>query len=155
GRGPAGAVDMDDNGAHIARLREPRERLDPVAVVADQPGDVDAGDLPAADLGEAVTPERPGHRDDRHDRHRDRGDAPERELAPHAAAIDDEIGIERHGGPQLPGSDSRGKCRAKKSGSMARSNAPQLWQMQAKWTGLNAIMPGRGPGMMQDSAALR
>jgi hypothetical protein len=26
-----------------------------------------------------------------------RHDAPERQLAPHAAAIDDEIGIERHG----------------------------------------------------------
>src|SRR5262249_35087895 len=30
-----------------------------------------------------------------------RADAPEGELAPHAAAIDDRIGIERHGSPLL------------------------------------------------------
>src|SRR5262249_58701285 len=34
----------------------------------------------------------------------DRADAPDGELAPHAAAIDDRIGIERHGSPPLDSS---------------------------------------------------
>jgi hypothetical protein len=37
-----------------------------------------------------------GDGDDRHHRDEDREHAPERELTPHAAAIDDQVGIERH-----------------------------------------------------------
>ena len=96
GGGAAGAVDVHDDGLG-ARLGQPRERLDPLAVVADEAGDLDAGDVAGfrqqavarhQQQGEAAH----GQEDDQ------RGEnAPEGQFAPQPAAIDDGIGIERHG----------------------------------------------------------
>ena len=80
-------------------LRQPLERLDALAVAADQAFDVDPGDRPAGAAGEraAMAGEHDARADHGDDGDEHRHDAPERQLAPHAAAIDDEIGIERHG----------------------------------------------------------
>ena len=83
-----------------ARLPEPLERLHAFLIAADQAGDGDARNraarLPGQHAG-ARHAQRSAHRNDGADDDEDREDAPEGELAPHPAAIDDGIGIERHG----------------------------------------------------------
>ena len=78
---------------------EPVERLGALLVGADQAFDLDARDRAA---GASASPVRPVGQEHAAAHHRDDGDehrehAPERQLAPHPAAIDDMIGIERHG----------------------------------------------------------
>ena len=82
--------------AAVFEFRQPVERLDAILVAADQAFDVDARDR--ARRREATAPRR--HRKPDHGNRRDRDDggrdAPERQLAPYPAAIDDQIGIKRH-----------------------------------------------------------
>src|SRR5262249_25837076 len=97
--GAAGAVDVHDHGAG-ARFPEPLQRLDPLLIAADKARDRDAGDRAAGRARQhagAGSAQRGADRDhgadgDEHGQH-----APEGELAPHPATIDDGIGIERHG----------------------------------------------------------
>src|SRR5579864_8476240 len=97
GGGAAGAVDMDDDGARQRRAGEPVERLHPVTVAADQALDGDAGDVgPHAGEAGAIAANRRHAGDGEHD-HADGDDAPERELPAHPAAVDDQVGIKRHG----------------------------------------------------------
>src|SRR5436190_679859 len=74
---------------------ESLEKLDTLLVVPDQASDLDPCDVVAAGSQHIAAPYRHGERHDRGDRDNDRDHAPERELAPHAAAIDDQVGIER------------------------------------------------------------
>src|SRR5580700_1355546 len=97
GGGAAGAVDMDDDGARQRRAGEPVERLHPIAIAADQTFDGDAGDIRAhAGEARAIAAQSRHARDGEHD-HADGDDAPERKLPTHAAAVDDQVGIKRHG----------------------------------------------------------
>ena len=78
-------------------LAEPFERLDALLIAADQPGDRDARDRAAE--AAPVRPPCARHRGDRADGGDDdehRQHTPERQFAPHAAAIDDLVRIERH-----------------------------------------------------------
>ncbi len=84
--------------ARARELAKPFERLDAVLVAADQTLHVDAGDVVAGRHQPAAGHKRDGQADQRDERDQQRADAPEGELAPHAAAIDDGIGIERHWG---------------------------------------------------------
>src|SRR5215510_10914197 len=108
-RGAAGGIDVHDHGPR-ARFPQPLQRLDPLQIGADEAGDGDARDRsprpPDQHVG-AGRAQRGPYRDHRADGDDDRADAPEGELAPHAAAIDDRIGIERHGSPPL---DSSGRA---------------------------------------------
>ena len=83
-----------------ARAAEPVERLDPLLIAADEAGDADAGDRragPAGQDAQAARAKRSAGRQHGADRKQCRAGAPEGQLAPHPAAIDDVIGIERHG----------------------------------------------------------
>src|SRR5262245_58908537 len=105
-RGAAGGIDVHDHGPR-ARFPEPLQRLHPLQIGADEAGDGDAGDRSARPPDQYVGPgraQRRAHRDHGADGDDDRADAPEGELAPHAATIDDRIGIERHGSPLLDSS---------------------------------------------------
>ena len=83
------AFDLARRSSASTRCRLPRIRPSIVTRAIDPPGPpVRTARLP-------VSSDRPAHHGDDGDEHR--GDPPERQLAPHAAAIDDEIGIERHG----------------------------------------------------------
>ena len=96
--GAARAVDVNDHGRGT-RLAQPLQRLHPILVGADEPGDGDARDRAAGlsrQHGGAGHPKRGAQRDDGADRDQDREHAPEGELSPHPATIDDGIGIERH-----------------------------------------------------------
>src|SRR6185295_5226626 len=95
-----------------------------VLVAEDDAADGDPRDLRAAGPGEATGPESNRRHDNRHDRNKDGENPPEGELAPHPAAIDDMVGIERHGEPH----DSRAIARRRIWGSMTRSNKTQLWR---------------------------
>jgi hypothetical protein len=105
------------------------ERLDPLLVVADQAGHLDPGDVVPARGEHVAAPRGRGERNHRADRDQHGDDAPERELAPHAAAIDDQVGIERH--LESP-ARMRRKWRPRMSWSRARKKAPQLWRMKRK-----------------------
>src|SRR4029077_16332242 len=97
GGGAAGAVDMDDDGARQRRASEPVDRLHPVTIAADQALDGDAGDIgPHAGEARAIAAQRRHAGDGEHD-DADGDDAPERELPAHTAAVDDQVGIKRHG----------------------------------------------------------
>jgi hypothetical protein len=99
GGGAAGAVDVHDHGTG-ARLPKSLERLHAFLVATDQAGDGDAGNRSARLSGQHVGPrhaQRSAHGNDGADDDEDGEDAPEGELAPHPATIDDGIGIERHG----------------------------------------------------------
>src|SRR5215813_13715758 len=105
-RGAAGGIDVHDHGPR-ARFPKPLQRLHPLQIGADEAGDGDAGDRSARPPDQYVGPgraQRRAHRDHGADGDDDRADAPEGELAPHAATIDDGIGIERHGSPLLDSS---------------------------------------------------
>ncbi len=78
-------------------LGEAFQRLGALAAAADKPFDVHPRDPPAGAGDGAAIAERQARADHRDDDNEYRHDAPECQLAPHAAAIDDEIGIERHG----------------------------------------------------------
>ena len=106
GRGAAGGIDVHDHGPR-ARFPEPLQRLHPLLIGADEAGDGDARDRSARAPDQHVgagRAQRGAHRDHRADGDDDRADAPEGELAPHAATIDDSIGIERHGSALLDSS---------------------------------------------------
>src|SRR5262244_804357 len=105
-RGAAGGIDVHDHGPR-ARFPEPLQRLHPLQIGADEAGDGDAGDRSARPPDQYVgagRAQRGAHRDHGADGDDDRADAPEGELAPHAATIDDRIGIERHDSPLLDSS---------------------------------------------------
>ncbi len=98
---------MHDDGLG-ARLGEPLKGIDAILIVADQAGDLYPGDVVAAGGENLAAPERGGKRHDSRDGDQHRNHTPERELAPHAAAIDDQISIERHGwSPQRLGEQMR------------------------------------------------
>src|ERR1700730_6953141 len=96
-----------------ARARDfpvPPQRLPPSRIGAEGAGDGDAGDRSARPPDQHVgagRAQRGAHRDHGADGDDDRADAPEGELAPHAATIDDSIGIERHGSALLVRPPSR------------------------------------------------
>src|SRR5215467_1167173 len=105
-RGAAGGIDVHDHGPR-ARFPKPLQRLHPLQIGADEAGDGDAGDRSARPPDQYVgagRAQRGADRDYGADGNDDRADAPEGELAPHAATIDDRIGIERHGSPLLDSS---------------------------------------------------
>ncbi len=77
---------MHDHGLG-ARLRQPVERVGAVLVAADQAGDPDAGDVIPV-LAEPAGHEQRTGAADRDNGDSDRRDAPEGQLAPHAAAVD-------------------------------------------------------------------
>ena len=97
-RGPPGAVDVDDDRAGRARVGEIFERFEAILVAADDTADGDPRNLRTDRLHEAAarSAEHHGDADDGRDGDQDGHGAPERELAPHTAAIDDMVGIERH-----------------------------------------------------------
>ena len=87
---------MNDHGPRRARLGQLVKLLYPLLVVADQALDGDARDIGVgADKSGAIA-DQPGGADHRKHDHHDGKHAPERQFAPHPAAIDDQIGIERH-----------------------------------------------------------
>ncbi len=96
GGGAAGAVNMEDNRLGV-RFGQPPQRFDPVAVVADQAGDLDAGDIAAAGEQAPARHQQQGQAADGEQNDHRGGDAPEGQFTPQPAAIDDGIGIERHG----------------------------------------------------------
>src|SRR5262245_19004186 len=105
-RGAAGGIDVHDHGPR-ARFPQPLQRLHPLQIGADEAGDGDAGDRSARPPDQYVgtgRAQRGAHRDHGADGDDDCADAPEGEFAPHAATIDDRIGIERHGSPLLDSS---------------------------------------------------
>src|SRR4029077_17118482 len=89
------AVDPDDDRPG-ARLRELLERVDAILIVTDEPGDLDSRDVIPACGQHLAAPDCRGKRHHGRNRHQNGDNAPERELAPHAAAVDDQVGIERH-----------------------------------------------------------
>ena len=91
---------MQDHGTR-ARAAETLERRDAILVTADQALHGDAGDIVAARQQPAAGHQRDACANQRDEHDQQRADAPEGELAPHAAAIDDGIGIERHGSALL------------------------------------------------------
>ncbi len=86
---------MQDHRFRRRRAGEPVEQAHPLFVVANEAGDGDARDVGTAHQL-APAHRRRGRADREHD-HGDGDDAPEGELAPHAAAVDDQVGIKRHG----------------------------------------------------------
>src|SRR6516165_11977374 len=97
GRGAARAVNVDDNRTRQVRPRQPIKLFGAILVAADQARNGQAGDIGAyAQTIFAVAGQcgRAGNAE--HDQD-DRRDPPEGELPPHATAINDEIGIKRHG----------------------------------------------------------
>jgi hypothetical protein len=87
---------MHDHRADM-RLGQTLKRLDAVLVAADQPLYFDAGDISAIRQQPAAGHKCCGKTDQRDERDQQGADTPEGEFAPHTAAIDDSIGIERHG----------------------------------------------------------
>jgi hypothetical protein len=60
--------------------------------------DCHPGDIRAGSVGNpGAWAEHNREADDRHSGEEDRDNAPEREFAPHASAVNDLIGVERHG----------------------------------------------------------
>ena len=87
---------MYDHGTR-ARAPKPGERLYAILIAADQALNLDAGDIGARRHKSAPRNEHQCCANDRKHGDHQRTDTPKRKLAPHTAAIDDDIGIERHG----------------------------------------------------------
>src|SRR5207253_2528785 len=116
----------------------PLQRLHALLIAADEAGDGHACDRAGGARRQdtiALPAQAHTHRDDGADRQKDREYAPEGELAPHAAAVDDDIGVERHGFVSVRAWLQRrnrkatlAPVRAPVNGAMARRNRSQLWQ---------------------------
>ena len=95
---------MDDDGEGIARACQIVERFGAVVIAADDALNGDARNLRGQRLRERATGALRHGRDPDHgdDGDQNRDDPPEGELSPQTAAIDNMIGIERHGmSPEL------------------------------------------------------
>ena len=79
---------LDDAGEAV-------ELAHPFLVVADQAGDRHARDVGPGHKTAAVAQHRRHDADGEHDQHNG-DDAPEGQLAPHAAAVNDQVRIKRH-----------------------------------------------------------
>src|SRR6516162_3932671 len=97
GRGAAGAVNVDDDRARQVRPRQPVKLFGAILIAPDQARDGQACDVGAdAKTIIAVAGQSGRAGNTEHDQD-NRRDPPEGELPPHATAINDEIGIKRHG----------------------------------------------------------
>ena len=94
GGGAARRIDVQDHRLHRRGRGEPVELAHPLLVVANEPSDGHARDVWP---GDDAAPAHRGRRgaDCEHD-HRDGDDAPKGQFAPHATAVDDQVGIKRH-----------------------------------------------------------
>src|SRR5215469_9828461 len=101
GGGTPGTVDVDDDSANHAGPCQPIELLGAVLVAADQAREGQARDIGTDAKTIIAAASQRGHAGDAEHDQDDRCDPPEAELPPHAAAIDDEIGIKRHGSYSL------------------------------------------------------
>ncbi len=86
-----------DNHRARTRSAKPFKRLDPVLIAADEALNLDARNVSTRRHQAAARNKKKRAATDRDQRHHDSSYSPECELAPHAAAINDGIGIERHG----------------------------------------------------------
>src|ERR1700733_8420871 len=97
GGGAARTVNMDDDGARQRGFSKLVERLDPLLIAANQARYRHPRYI-GSDAEYPGPPARQNHgAGNGENNHRDGEHAPEGELAPHAAAVDDQVGIERHG----------------------------------------------------------
>jgi len=86
-----------DNHRARTRSAKPFKRLDPVLIAANEALNLDARNVGARRHQTAARNKQEGATADCDQRHHDSSHPPECELAPHAATINDGIGIERHG----------------------------------------------------------
>src|SRR5215203_6178705 len=127
--GAARTVDMHDHGLR-RRLPKPLQRLDTLAIGANEAGYGDASDRARARTRQQCRPgsmQRRANGNDGADRQQNCQHTPESEFPPHPAAIDDDVGIERHGFVSLRRNQAR-QCGRAPWWSMVRSKRPQLWQ---------------------------
>src|SRR5262245_63653078 len=95
GRCPTGAVNMHNHGPR-SRTGQPAERLNAILISADQALDLDARDIGARRRKAAAGHQQQRRTNDRCQSNHQRAYAPESELTPYPATIDDGIRIERH-----------------------------------------------------------
>jgi hypothetical protein len=149
--GAAGRVDMHDHGARARRAAKTIEGLDTVVVGAEKTLDGDPRDVAAAagQLGAGSQQRRTGYRHD--DGEQDGKNPPERELAPHSPAVDDDVGIERHGrAPSTtPGTDdSSRQCRRMRR----RSTAGRRYSFSSSFSGSPLLRLSAAPRMSPSEA---